>query len=489
MISWMQKHKKYLVITIWISTIAFVGAGFVGWGAYKYGSSGDTMVEVGDTKITIKEFQNKYSQLYNYYNKLLGGNLDQQKAKEMGIDKAAFDALIKEALLINYAKDHGLMVTDEEVAKKIASMQVFQRDGHFEKELYINVLKQNHMRPKDFEQSIKKELLLEKIKAVFKPKLLPLEFDTASAALFMGDKIAYKPLTSNDINISYTQKELKNYYNEHKDNYQTPTHYKLAVVEVTPQDVTIDDTKLQEYYQAHRIQYKDSSGKIMKFEDAKPLVERDYKLKLAKKEALKKYITLKKGKIKPQKSIEVTDTNTTLPPTFMEKLKLAQSGKVFKPIIIGEKYLIIKLDNKKLPQPMSFEEAKALVQKDFEKEQRSKKLIETAQKLAKTFKGIEINSFICRDDVNKIKALESTEAATFLKKLFTQKEGEGFVQLSDEKVVLYRILDQKLHMPKKIDKNRALITDNTIKLKELLESQRILNILQKLYEIKVYKGI
>ena len=29
MIAWMQKHNKYLVVTIWIATIAFIGAGFV----------------------------------------------------------------------------------------------------------------------------------------------------------------------------------------------------------------------------------------------------------------------------------------------------------------------------------------------------------------------------------------------------------------------------------------------------------------------------
>ena len=33
----MQRHKKYLIVTIWISTIAFIGAGFVGWGQYSYG--------------------------------------------------------------------------------------------------------------------------------------------------------------------------------------------------------------------------------------------------------------------------------------------------------------------------------------------------------------------------------------------------------------------------------------------------------------------
>ena len=37
MITWMQRHRKYLVVTMWISAIAFVGAGFVGWGQYSYG--------------------------------------------------------------------------------------------------------------------------------------------------------------------------------------------------------------------------------------------------------------------------------------------------------------------------------------------------------------------------------------------------------------------------------------------------------------------
>ncbi len=489
MISWMQKHKKYLVITIWISTIAFVGAGFVGWGAYKYGSSGDTMVEVGDTKVTIKEFQNRYSQLYNYYNKLFGGKLDQQKAKEMGLDKMAFEQLIKEALLLNYAKEHGLIVTDEEVAKKIESMKVFQQDGHFSKELYLNLLKQNRMRPKDFEESIKKELLLAKIKEVFKPKLLPLEFDSASAALFMGDKIAYKPLSAQDINITYTQKDLKKYYSEHRDNYKTPMRYKLSLIEVTPQKVSIDEAKLKEYYKSHRLHYKNSDGKIMPYKEAKPLVERDYRLKLAKKEALKTYIALKKGKLQPQKQLLITETNATLPSSLMEQLKLAEVGKVFKPVAMEGKYLIVKLEAKELPKPLAFEQAREMVRKDYEKELRAKKLIETARKLAKNFKGIVVDGFICRDDIDKIKALDRAEAAKFLKELFIQKKGQGFVKLSDEKVVLYSVLDQKLKIPEKVDKNRAIIADNTTKLKELLEAQRVLQLLQKLYEIKVYKGI
>jgi len=54
MITWMQKKKKYLIVTIWVSTIAFIGAGFVGWGAYDYGSKASSIAKVGD--VDVKRF-------------------------------------------------------------------------------------------------------------------------------------------------------------------------------------------------------------------------------------------------------------------------------------------------------------------------------------------------------------------------------------------------------------------------------------------------
>ena len=68
MITWMQRHKKYLVITIWISTIAFVGAGFVGWGAYDLNKDRSASVaKVGNRVISVQEFQQAYGTHYNFY--------------------------------------------------------------------------------------------------------------------------------------------------------------------------------------------------------------------------------------------------------------------------------------------------------------------------------------------------------------------------------------------------------------------------------------
>jgi peptidyl-prolyl cis-trans isomerase D len=113
MISWMQRHRKYLVITIWISTIAFIAAGSLGWGAYSGGSGkSDVIAKVGSVEITNSQFQSTYSRVYDYYNQLFNGGLTKEKAKSLKLQEISLEQLINNALLLNYAKDLGMSVSD-----------------------------------------------------------------------------------------------------------------------------------------------------------------------------------------------------------------------------------------------------------------------------------------------------------------------------------------------------------------------------------------
>ena len=124
----MQKHKKYLVITIWVSTIAFVGAGFVGWGSYDFSSTSNAVAVVGENKVSINEMQREYSRLYGIYNQLVGGTLDEEQAKKMGIEEQALNNLIVKALMLNYAYDLGLRASKEEIIQEITSTEAFQNN-------------------------------------------------------------------------------------------------------------------------------------------------------------------------------------------------------------------------------------------------------------------------------------------------------------------------------------------------------------------------
>ena len=134
MITWMQRHKKYLIITIWISTIAFVGAGFVGWGQYSYGDKAGAVAKVGDIELTMGDLQKSYSRLYSQYNQMFQGNFDEEKAKSFGLQSQALKQLTDQALLLNLARDYDLSVSDEELIAELKTQEYFFRDGLFDKE-------------------------------------------------------------------------------------------------------------------------------------------------------------------------------------------------------------------------------------------------------------------------------------------------------------------------------------------------------------------
>ena len=167
MITWMQRHKKWLVITIWISTIAFVGAGFVGWGSYEYGKQGGVVAVVGDREVTVEEYNQEYSNLYDQYSRMFGSMFNNELAEQLKLKDAAYRQLLQKNLIMAYGNSLGLDVTNEEVARELVKYQAFSKDGKFDKETYIKVLAQNRMTPKVFEESLKRNLLLQKVQTLF----------------------------------------------------------------------------------------------------------------------------------------------------------------------------------------------------------------------------------------------------------------------------------------------------------------------------------
>jgi peptidyl-prolyl cis-trans isomerase D len=166
MISWMQRHKKWLVITIWISTIAFVGAGFVGWGSYDYGSKSGAVAVVGDREVTVSEYQREYSSLYDQYARIFGQQFNQEMADQLKLKEAAYNMVIQKNLILSFADEIGLDVTDEEVAKELVKIPAFIKDGKFNKDTYITVLNQNRTNPTEFEANVKRDLLLQKVQMI-----------------------------------------------------------------------------------------------------------------------------------------------------------------------------------------------------------------------------------------------------------------------------------------------------------------------------------
>jgi len=221
MITWMQRHKKWLVIVMWISTFAFVGAGFVGWGSYDYGSSSNNVATVGKKEIKIADLQSEYNALYNRYQDTFGEAFNQEFAKQFHLEEAAYDAVIQKFILLNYAEDLGLYITDKDVAKRLVEIPSFIKNGKFNKDIYISVLKQNQTNPTDFEHQIRQDLLLTKIQTILNINITKMELKNVALLNSLQDKVSISIIKTDDTKVNSSTDQVKMYWSENKENYSS----------------------------------------------------------------------------------------------------------------------------------------------------------------------------------------------------------------------------------------------------------------------------
>ena len=438
MITWMQRHKKYLIITIWISTIAFVGAGFVGWGQYSYGDKAGAVAKVGEIEITMGELQKSYSRLYGQYNKMFQGNFDEEKAKSFGLQQQALKQLTDAALILNLAASYDLSISDKELLSEITSQEFFQKDGIFNKEIYKKTLSRNNLSLKEYEEDVKKQLLIQKTL-----KLLPTQTSKSENAILntivsIADKINYKVLDESKISVD------------------------------------TDDTKLKAYWETKKQRFMNEASYELNF------IKHD--ANTSKKIALKTYINFKKGKLSSEvkiNSISISQNNNPFNKEALLKIsKLTPVAPFMKPILINNIYHTFELVKMNVASPKSYEEAKAEVLPLYISEQKRVKLQELATASIESFKG-NTTDFITSKDALSIKDLSVIDANEFLSALFLEQTKKGFITLKSEKIVLYTILEQKM-----LDKTQE--SDMISKMKNSMFNVGLINSLKNRFKTEIF---
>jgi len=444
MITWMQRHKKWLIITIWVSTIAFVGAGFVGWGSYNYGKSDSAVAVVGDKEIPLADLQSEYSNLYSQYQNMLGKSFNQELAKQFKLEEMALQRVIQKYLFLNYADELGLMTTDLEVAKELVKIPSFLKDGKFDKNTYISVLKQNRRTVSEFEEQLKKDLLIAKVQKIFKIDLEENEIKNIGSLLFSQDRVSIKVINDNMIKITPALDELKKYWEQNKDNYKSPKGYKIS------------------YFKVDNIEGKDT--------------------KQMRKEALREYLNLKKEKLEFQKTITIYDDSDFLPQEELNKVFAAQNNEILKPVLKNNNYYVVRLNKKVEPKALAFEDVKSQINKDYIISEKNKQLEELANKELQNFKGKDIG-YITRASGIEIPDLTKDEVSQLLQAIFKSSTKSNYLNLG-AKAVLYEITDTT--MPTFDEKNTEIIKASIQSAKTNTITTLFLEKLQNKYDVKSY---
>lgn len=492
MITWMQRHKKWLVVTIWISVIAFVGAGFVGWGDYDFNiNRSSSVAKVGDEKISIIQLNQRYGQIFSYYNEISNGTLTEQKAKESGLDSLALQSLIEDKLLISFAKRLGLSVSEDEILRVLINdKQFLDSNGLFDKNIYYNTLAQNDIKASQYEEMVSDNILLDKLSLIFSLPVRDNEIEMLASSFFMQDVLSIELLKADAVDIKIDESELEKFWQDRKNDYKTQISYELYTYFIPINDSNLDESALRQFYETNKHNYKDFTGKIISFDDAKNELSKDYALERLKSEANSKYIALDKGEEKFQDDVNVSELDIFYP---LQTLQSAKIGAMIRPFKFEKDsklgYMIARLNKKENVRVKTFAEARDDVLPLYKDMKKKNLLEEKAKKALGNFKGKNIGS-VSRDslrDSSRVSdnIMNDTEFSLFLMNVFNQDKKKSFVLL-DDKAILYEISDQILLSNSKLEQYKENLKANLASIKASQLRKALLKNLEKEYEIEIY---
>lgn len=482
MIAYLQQRRKFLVIVLAITVFAFVGAGFVGWGSYSYGSRSGAVATVGEEKVSFLQFSQAYNNLYNMYSQFYENGLDPQMENQL--KQAALEGLIDKALLINFAKDLELRISDEELQTRIISIDAFKKDGVFNKEIYKETIRNARSEIKDFEKEMADQLLIEKLFGFMGTPVTDNEKEMMAASILMEDRVAIEVINAPKT-VTITNAEAQKFFEANAQNYMGEPTYDVSYIKVGIAGYTATEEEASDYYSKNRGEFLTEDGELLSFDSAKDLAIKAAKMNKARRDALKQKIEWRDGKVEPKSVKGVAFSNKTIPFEVISELENAQNKRISDPIAVEDGYMVAKIDSRYEAKPMSFDEAKAFIERDLKRQKTNSTLEATAQKELSTFKGKDVG-FVSRGDAAKLTMLNEEDASVVLDQIFsTIGEDRGVVYL-DNKAVLYRVIDQKLFDPAKLKDATMMLDESVARVKFSQIQQDLIERLRTQYKITVY---
>ncbi|MDR0579060.1 MAG: SurA N-terminal domain-containing protein [Campylobacteraceae bacterium] len=485
MITWMQRHKKYLIVTIWVSVIAFVGAGFVGWGSFDFNlSRSSAIAKVGSHSIDISTFQRIYTNTFNYYNSVkFNGELTEELAQELGLGNEVLNRLIDESVLLNFADELGIIALDDDVISLITKDANFRVNGTFNKDLYYSSLQNIGFKPNDFEEMLKKQIVLNKVyDIVLNLPATTAEKEIFSSAMLLQDRLSIAKVTVDESEINISENETKTFWETNKNNFLTEKMYFFDRVFIPISKEKLSEEDIKAYWEETKYFYKDADDKIADYESVKSDVETALRLKNIRDSDTYKstYLAFKKGEIVAENSISVKESSKEYNTEIFQTLS---ENDVLPPIKKDNGYEILKLTKIVSPEPKTYEDAKAQITVTLKANKKSQLLAQKAQVRLDTFEGIDLG-FVGIDTQNA-SGLTKEQTPIVIGNIFESKNRRGYVIIGEE-AFLYKITDQKLPDEKRLADNDIITMEAIRQIKNTEILQGLIKLLKPRYKIEQY---
>ncbi len=276
----LRKHSKVIIV---ITAALFVGGmvlmGFSGM--MGSGSNKNELGRIGDKKVSVQEFSQKFKEVAYNYQKSLGDDVQLSKEQLVEVNNQVWYQMVQDYVIEQAVDDYDVEVSAKQVAKaikeqpleQIKQMKEFQTDGEFDQEKYLQALRLGQLNVEALESIYKQRLLIENLQLEVVGDVFVSDEDVRQEYIDQNQTLSGKLIWFNPENVKEDQ-------------------------EVSLQE-------MQQFYQANRQAFKKGESRVFDYVELKFT---DESSKSKAEEKLQKLLTLsaEKGFEQAAKELKLT---------------------------------------------------------------------------------------------------------------------------------------------------------------------------------------
>lgn len=213
-----------------------------------------TVARIGDREVLLGEYQNAYQRELAVRG---GGSIDENLKRQV------IDRIVNSEVLSRAALDAGFRVPDVMVGRRIQSMNDFQRDGSFDRELYGRLLASAGLNTTQFEEETRRNLMLEQyLGGIMDTAFVTgAELDALLKLVEQKRDFAYLVLPAADYEsrVQIDDAAVESHYQQNREQYAVPERVTVRYLELSLSDtassIEVDEETLRRFYEERKAEF------------------------------------------------------------------------------------------------------------------------------------------------------------------------------------------------------------------------------------------
>lgn len=255
-----QRLMQFVLLVLIVPSFALIGVS----GYNTYVSGDHDLVKVGDTAVTLQEFERARANQLRQMQESSPGGFDPAVLDNPAVRSALLESLVDYRLVTSTAAAERFSVSDAVLRQSIASMPQLQEDGRFSAERYNEVLASVGLTTRDFEQGQRFELAISRVLGpVSRTASIPQPvIDQLGNALTESRTIRMHAYGADQYydRVSVDDSDVQAWYNENKEQFEVPEQASIQYL-LLDEDAAmanlpeLTDADLQSYYEQNKARF------------------------------------------------------------------------------------------------------------------------------------------------------------------------------------------------------------------------------------------